>query len=128
MSGELLMIYICNFHVLSNLLLIFICKLHWKENPLVKPFSQNMKKNAKSVNAFRSDYCCVMCGSFADTYIPKDTSSANDPLLLPSLSGLRLPVGSTKAASETLPGFLWIGSSQCAKASGLNLHMKIALF
>ena len=24
------MIFICNFHVLSNLLLIFICKLHWK--------------------------------------------------------------------------------------------------
>ena len=23
------MIYICNFHVLSNLLLINICKLHW---------------------------------------------------------------------------------------------------
>ena len=29
MSGKLLLIYICNFHVLSNLLLIFICKLHW---------------------------------------------------------------------------------------------------
>ena len=29
MSGEFLMIYICNFHVLSNLLLIYICKLHW---------------------------------------------------------------------------------------------------
>ena len=29
-EGKLLMIYICNFHVLSNLLLIYICKLHWK--------------------------------------------------------------------------------------------------
>ena len=29
MSGNLLLIYICNFHVLSNLLLIYICKLHW---------------------------------------------------------------------------------------------------
>jgi hypothetical protein len=28
-DGELLLIYICNFHVLSNLLLIYICKLHW---------------------------------------------------------------------------------------------------
>ena len=27
--GKLLMIYICNFHVLSHLLLIYICKLHW---------------------------------------------------------------------------------------------------
>ena len=30
--GRFLMIYICNFHVLSNLLLINICKLHWNLN------------------------------------------------------------------------------------------------
>ena len=29
MSGNFLLIYICNFHVLSHLLLIYICKLHW---------------------------------------------------------------------------------------------------
>ena len=29
MIGKLLMIYICNFHVLSHLLLTYICKLHW---------------------------------------------------------------------------------------------------
>ena len=29
MSGKLLLIYICNFHVLNHLLLIYICKLHW---------------------------------------------------------------------------------------------------
>ena len=28
-DGNLLLIYICNFHVLSILLLIYICKLHW---------------------------------------------------------------------------------------------------
>ena len=28
-----LMIYICNFHVLSNLLLIYMCKLHWNLRP-----------------------------------------------------------------------------------------------
>ena len=28
-GGSLLMIYLCNFHVLNNLLLIYICKLHW---------------------------------------------------------------------------------------------------
>ena len=28
-EGKLLLIYIYNFHVLSNLLLIYICKLHW---------------------------------------------------------------------------------------------------
>ena len=27
--GKLLMIFICNFHVLSHLLLIYIRKLHW---------------------------------------------------------------------------------------------------
>ena len=27
--GKLLLIHICNFHVLSHLLLIYICKLHW---------------------------------------------------------------------------------------------------
>ena len=31
-GGNSLMIYICNFHVLSYLLLIYICKLHW--NPI----------------------------------------------------------------------------------------------
>ena len=31
-SGKLLLIYICNFHVLSNLLLIYICKLHWNSH------------------------------------------------------------------------------------------------
>ena len=31
MSGELLLSYICYFHVLSHLLLIYICKLHWNQ-------------------------------------------------------------------------------------------------
>ena len=29
MTGNFLLIYICNFHVLSPFLLIYICKLHW---------------------------------------------------------------------------------------------------
>ena len=28
-EGKSLLIYICNFHVLSDFLLIYICKLHW---------------------------------------------------------------------------------------------------
>ena len=32
--GKLLLIYICNFHVLSDLLLIYICKLHWNLNTM----------------------------------------------------------------------------------------------
>ena len=35
MSGKLLLIYICNFHVLSHLLLIYICKLHWNPSTLI---------------------------------------------------------------------------------------------
>ena len=33
-SGKFLLIYICNFHVLSHLLLIYICKLHWNLNTM----------------------------------------------------------------------------------------------
>ena len=33
-AGNSLLIYICNFHVLSNLLLIYICKLHWNLNTM----------------------------------------------------------------------------------------------
>jgi hypothetical protein len=29
LAGESLLIYICNFHVLSHLLLNYMCKLHW---------------------------------------------------------------------------------------------------
>ena len=32
--GKFLLIYIYNFHVLSNLLLIYICKLHWNLNTM----------------------------------------------------------------------------------------------
>ena len=32
MSGNFLLIYICDFHVVNHLLLIYICKLHWNLN------------------------------------------------------------------------------------------------
>ena len=35
-SGKFLLIYICNFHVLSHLLLIYICKLHWNPSAFKK--------------------------------------------------------------------------------------------
>ena len=34
MTGKFLLIYICNFHVLSHILLIYICKLHWNHSEL----------------------------------------------------------------------------------------------
>ena len=48
-TGNFLLIYICNFHVLSNLLLIYICKLHWNlggtapARLIQKPRPQNVK-------------------------------------------------------------------------------------
>jgi hypothetical protein len=33
-GGDFLLIYICNFHVLSHLLLIYMCKLHWNQDSL----------------------------------------------------------------------------------------------
>ena len=44
MSGKLLMIYICNFHVLSDLLLICICKLHWNTELVRYPLPQRREK------------------------------------------------------------------------------------
>ena len=38
-EGNLLMIYVCNFHILSLLLLIYICKLHWNRSLYVQPSS-----------------------------------------------------------------------------------------
>jgi hypothetical protein len=35
MSGKFLLIYICNFHVLSHLLMIYICKLHWNREKVI---------------------------------------------------------------------------------------------
>ena len=39
-QGNLLLIYICNFHVLSHLLLIYICKLHWNPGDREPPRDQ----------------------------------------------------------------------------------------
>ena len=34
LDGKLLLIYVCDFHVLNHLLLIYICKLHWNLNTM----------------------------------------------------------------------------------------------
>jgi hypothetical protein len=46
MSGKFLLIYICNFHVLSHLLLNYIYKLHWNISPKV---SHNIEGSIKRV-------------------------------------------------------------------------------
>ena len=52
MSGKLLLIYICNFHVLSNLLLFYICKLHWN---LHATYVKNMLEEAKRRKTFLAE-------------------------------------------------------------------------
>ena len=44
MSGNFLLIFICNFHVLNHLLLIYICNLHW-----------NRSKEIVSIDRTKSD-------------------------------------------------------------------------
>ena len=39
MSGNFLLIYICNVHVLSDVLLIYICKLHWNLNMMLGQYT-----------------------------------------------------------------------------------------
>ena len=46
-EGELLLIYICNFHVISHLLLIYICKLHWNSGCVVTVPSKRLTKLAQ---------------------------------------------------------------------------------
>ena len=50
-EGKLLLIYICNFHVLSHLLLIYICKLHWKHLCLI--FFIKIKYISLPINLFK---------------------------------------------------------------------------
>ena len=50
MSGKLLLIYICNFHVLSNLLLIYICKLHWNSSDVSAANFKLLSKTLRKVN------------------------------------------------------------------------------
>ena len=41
--GNFLLIYICNFQVLSDLLIIYTCKLHWKLHQNLCVFAQTVK-------------------------------------------------------------------------------------
>ena len=55
MSGKFLLIYICNFHVLSHLLLIYICKLYWNPNKgmyteAVVKYNELIEKEREKIN------------------------------------------------------------------------------
>ena len=66
MSGKLLLIYTCNFHVLSHFLLIYICKLHWNPNARFFPsFTTATRPKRKSWvqicprRSQRRTSCCI---------------------------------------------------------------------
>ena len=56
MSGKSLLIYIWNFHVLSNLLLIYICKLHWNRRRRT-PHLKSPKHPMQEGRSLRSAIC-----------------------------------------------------------------------
>ena len=74
MSGYFLLIYICNFHVLSHFLLIYICKLHWNQGSvLYKSIDKNSPSGQLPLTAARKlssvfnlhavEFISVTCGS-----------------------------------------------------------------
>ena len=66
MSGKFLLIYICNFHVLSNLLLNYICKLHWN---LVQPqFERFIEFSDRKT--YGEGMRCIFCNAF--NTLPED--------------------------------------------------------
>jgi hypothetical protein len=83
MSGKLLLIYICNFHVSSHLLLIYICKLHWNPPPLqplanIEPFllfdEEEEGMFAQDMYAFSEDESTGPYVSSSSTDTRSDTS------------------------------------------------------
>ena len=67
MSGKFLLIYICNFHVLSNLLLIYICKLHWNLYTHMKKFRNELDPCLNRSAWTRDEE--LRCGNFLLIYI-----------------------------------------------------------
>ena len=72
-----LLIYICNFHVLSHLLLIYICKLHWNRfarmkagkgpigylNPAIYKFAHKFARDVtEGDNHCAAGDCTLCCG------------------------------------------------------------------
>ena len=66
LGGNFLLIYICNFHVLSNLLLIYICKLHWNGGPNFDPLlmqEENLRRlgfDASDMKLANSSLCLAV--------------------------------------------------------------------
>ena len=86
-TGKLLLIYLCNFHVLSNFLLIYICKLHW--NSMMSKFSCHLPKTSGYllflvVLIFLVRSCEVSSSSLPAAIIVSVANPSSLPLLSPA--------------------------------------------
>ena len=74
--GKLLLIYICNFHVLSNLQLIYICKLHW--NLPVTTYEHNeaheVSDASQVIMNIHREAALIVGDSVVAPAVPPDTS------------------------------------------------------
>ena len=84
----------------------------------VMALNDRMREGRDQIDRFDPSTACSQCGSPATCYIPKDLyDPENQRMKIPDIAVLRGGAGSTKACSETVPGYLWIGTAQSAKAS-----------
>lgn len=86
-----------------------------RRNPIPAAISDDVKQGIRPLQDTGIHQTCARCGGVADCYIPRELISTRETI--PELAVLRKAAGSTKAASETIPGYLWIGSVDAAKAS-----------
>ena len=87
-----------------------------KKNPIPTPVGDAARASIRPLDDFSINRSCARCGGVADPFIPLRLDKENREII-PEMSQLRSAAGSTKAASETIPGYLWIGDSQANKAS-----------
>jgi Kinesin motor domain len=68
MSGNFLLIYICNFHVLNHFLLIYICKLNWNQGDVRGLVPRSAENIFQNLVQRASTYEVAMVVSFLEIY------------------------------------------------------------
>lgn len=86
-------------------------------DPIKDPLLLELAAKRKNLHEYKASKPCNRCGGVAESYIP---ISLVEKTYMPDLAGLRTAVGSTKIAAEVIPGYLWIGSKETAKASVIH--------
>ena len=79
-------------------------------NPFTGKLTSEMKDGREDIDRFEPSAACTFCGGPASHYVPRDliAEAGADPDRVPEINVLRHASGSTKACSETVPGFLWV--------------------